>query len=488
MRQSNWTILVAGLGLLVATGCDPRAESTRDAGGGEDTAPSDAAGCGEGSGERCDVGETADDAGDATDGVEEDDATDGSQLESSEHFAWVRYDDETSRTSSADGGGLAFGRGHYRDLEIGPEGGIIAAGQALNRLDEAEPEQPRVTGVVARYGSEGELEWRHRVDLPMRNRIWAIAVTQNGVVFAIGHRDEPSPDSPGDIPDGPGRFILTLDPQGQKVNRFEVLRSGAPRIEDVISVDDGLIVVGSDDASAHGESVGEGPDALVAKMDPATGSVDWRRFFGGDGLDRAQSVVRKGESGQLLVPVHRNVETETPGSGMLYSIGPDGEVDDGNSLPLNSSSELPHMTLQGDAIRFAGWAEADGAGKDAAVAGGTPVYPTARFDRSFGEPGFDVATDIASAEGAGTWAVGRWDHGDPGIDAGFASRVAADGDAGADIVFGDAHGSSVGPEAVAVDGDGRVYVAGATRMPMGEAAWFDATSRFVGRLRPESGP
>lgn len=474
--RSRGLAIVATLLIGLMVGCQPESDPPdgTDGGSSADGGPSDAEQpVPDADGGESEDGSVSDATSDSEDGQSGDvrDTIDLPTVGSTEHFEWVRYDD------------WAHGSVAYEDLEVGAEGGLFVAGTVKSGPDESASASAPSRGIVAKYTSDGEYVWSHVVESPTPSSLDAVAVTASGGVYAVGER----PGGDGESADSVN-YLLELDSEGERVGRNAILTSGEARLDGLVLLDGDVGVVGQADAEDFGETVGDGREALAAKIAPDSGETVWVRFLGNDGMYDARSAVSAQNSGGLYMPVYTENEPEGASPTKLYRLESDGTTDNSNSLPLNSPSLFPHVTLQEDAIRFGGRNGAEEGDQEVATTGGTPVYPTVDFDETFGSDGDDRATDIASASGGRAWLVGRWNHGDSSASAGFASPVSAGGSFEADVVFGDGSPAEVDPRAVAVDAEGNVFVAGATATAFDGGPDFPSEATFVGRLLPDSGP
>lgn len=393
---------------------------------------------------------------------------------STEHFEWVRYGDGE------------FGRSVYTDITTGPDGHLYVVGRAQSPPGQPTWDDVPPGGVVVKLAPDGTFQWAHHVDSSGPNRLTAVEVDASGTVFAVGWGEGDS-----DFWSDHTAYLLALTADGELEARHEILASGTARPKEFGLVDGDPVVAG--EADGFDESAGAGRDAFLARFDGETATGEnvesrWTTFLGSDRADTARSLTVT-DTGDIRVymPVVHGDATETASDGKLYAVTGQGEINGANSLPLPGG--LFDIGLRDGRVFLGGFAaKRDGEDTDVFVAGGTPVYPTTEFSKTFGEDLDDVATDLAVEAGPAGWYVGRQNvDRDADTSEAFAVRYTWEGERTREVVFGDANPAGVSPRAVTVDSQGRIFIAGGTRTAFGGDE-FAARATFVGRLAPESGP
>ncbi|EYF06126.1 hypothetical protein [Chondromyces apiculatus] len=194
-------------------------------------------------------------------------------------------------------------RAKLERLRIDDEGRLTLAGAAREILDFGDGPHPPIGEsdvFVARFDANGLILWSRRLGGDARINLFDVAVDHMGHTILVGSFEgtidlgRGSLTSVGSLVGAHDGLVVKLDPEG---NTLWSVSFGGPGNDGAtaVAVDDAsnLLVAGSiDDATTADRSApvdSNTRDALLMKLDP-DGAMQWRRTFGGPGLDTLQEL------------------------------------------------------------------------------------------------------------------------------------------------------------------------------------------------------
>jgi hypothetical protein len=372
------------------------------------------------------------------------------------------------------------------DLAVDGAGNIYAAGQTSGVL----PGQASAGGFdafVRKYDAAGNLVWTRQFGTSGLDQASGVAVDGAGKVYVVGTTAGvlPGQTSAG----GFDAFVRKYDAAGNVVwtRQFGSLTPlGAQEGASGVAVDgtgQNVYVAGSTRGTLPGQTNAEGISAFVRKYD-AAGTAVWTRQFG-------TSAVSGGASGVAI-----------DGAGMVYVAGQlgggGGSGSDAFVRKYDAAGTAVWTRQTGNAFDdfFASGVAVDGAG-------GVYLAGSAAFDvfvqkldaatgnfvwfQQFGTPDFDRA-DAVAVDSAGGVYTGGIVNGDflgqtsaGGVDAFVQKLNAATGNVVWTRQFGTPNNDDA--RGVAVDGAGKVYVAGNTGGTLPGQTSAGGVDAFVAKVR-----
>ena len=285
---------------------------------------------------------------------------------------------------------------------------------------------------VAKLDSSGNLIWNTFLGGDGDDRGKAVAVDGSGNVYVTGSSTAFWFTAIRGFNGGREAFVAKLDSSGNLIwNTFLFLGLPAEHQGNAVAVD------GSGSVYVAGDTFGLHQDAFAAKLD-SSGNLIWNTFLGGDGANQGFAVAVDG-SGNVYVAGY---STASWGSPVRDFSG--GEAD-GFAAKLDPDGNLTWNT-------FLGGNEGD-FGQALAVDGSGNVYVAGESDATWGgSPVQDYNGGAADA---------------------FAAKLDPDGNLILNTFLGGNEGDFGG--AMAVDGSGNVYVAGTS-----DATWGSPDHAFSG--------
>lgn len=306
------------------------------------------------------------------------------------------------------------------------------------------PVTPYATGgdaFVARLTSTGSLIWNTFIGGSGEERAYGIAVDGAGSVYVTGISTATfgSPVRPFAAPSD--AFVVQLASNGTLAwNTF--LGGGDSDLGQAIAVDGGAVYVSGYSNATWGSPVGAytaGGDAFAARL-TSTGTLTWNTFLGGNGADSSEAMAIDGTAVYLT-----GYSSATWGSPLRAYAA----LNDAFVARLTTTGSLTWNTFLGGS----GHDEGDGVGVDDSG----NVYVAGSSAATWGSPvhAYASASDVFAARltpaGALTWNTFLGDGGDD-----FARALAVDGD-GSLYVAGHSNatwGSPIIPYAAGIDGFG----------------------------------
>ncbi len=225
----------------------------------------------------------------------------------------VSIEDKSSRIVQTFGGSE---EDRFYAIAVTKDGGYIAVGysKSVNK-DMTDLNKGNEDAVIVEYDFTGGIEWKKSFGGSSRDYFNAVALTGDGGYIAVGYSDSTDGDLSGLNKGSYDAIIAKYDASGEIEWRKSFGGSSSDYFNAVVATQDGgciaVVYSKSTDLDMAGLSKGY-EDAIIVKYD-ASGEIEWKRSFGGNGGDYFNAVAVTDDGGYIAAGYSNSLDGDMAG-------------------------------------------------------------------------------------------------------------------------------------------------------------------------------
>lgn len=209
---------------------------------------------------------------------------------------------------------------YFYDVRQTPDGGFVAVGLSNSKNgDLSGVYKPQLYGIVVKYNSSGTVQWKKTFGGSIFESFESVEISSDGGIVVAGLSSSTDGDASGLSPYGDldlDFLIVKYSSTGTVQWKKKYGGSGDDRAYEINRTNEGGFILGGESSSNNGVFLGQtrqgGKDATLMKLN-SSGAIEWISSVGGSSTDIFRSVKQTANGGYIALGSFTTVDKDVAG-------------------------------------------------------------------------------------------------------------------------------------------------------------------------------